>query len=77
MRIKIAAVVLLIAVRAVGYANALITTPLKGIPANVFSGEATAFQELAFLLGFSSHASFSGAFKRWTGKTPSETQRLS
>ena len=34
-------------------------------------------QELAFLLGFSSHASFSGAFKRWTGKTPSETRRLS
>ncbi len=26
-------------------------------------------QELAFLLGFSTHASFTSAFKRWTGKT--------
>ena len=26
-------------------------------------------QNLAFLLNFSSHASFSAAFKRWTGKT--------
>ena len=34
-------------------------------------------QELAFLLGFSSHASFTSAFKRWTGKTPSETRALS
>jgi AraC-like DNA-binding protein len=34
-------------------------------------------QELAFLLGFSTHASFTSAFKRWTGKTPSETRALS
>ena len=34
-------------------------------------------QELAFLLGFSSHASFTSAFKRWTGKTPSESRALS
>ena len=34
-------------------------------------------QELAFLLGFSMHASFTSAFKRWTGKTPSETGALS
>jgi len=34
-------------------------------------------QELAFLLGFSTHASFTSAFKRWTGKTPSETRSLS
>ncbi len=33
-------------------------------------------QELAFLLGFSTHASFTSAFKRWTGKTPSETRAL-
>ena len=34
-------------------------------------------QELAFLLGFSTHASFTSAFKRWTGKTSSETRALS
>ena len=34
-------------------------------------------KELAFLLGFSTHASFSAAFKHWTGKTPSETRSLS
>ena len=34
-------------------------------------------QELAFLLGFSTHASFTSAFKRWTGKTPSESRALS
>ncbi len=34
-------------------------------------------QELALLLGFSTHASFTSAFKRWTGKTPSETRSLS
>jgi AraC-like DNA-binding protein len=34
-------------------------------------------QELAFLLSFSTHASFTSAFKRWTGKTPSETRSLS
>ena len=33
-------------------------------------------QELAFLLGFSTHASFTSAFKRWTGKTPSETRSM-
>jgi AraC-like DNA-binding protein len=39
--------------------------------------EASKLQELAFLSGFSSHASFTSAFKRWTGKTPSETRALS
>jgi len=34
-------------------------------------------QELAFLLGFATHAGFTSAFKRWTGKTPSETRALS
>ncbi len=29
-------------------------------------------QDLAFLLGYSTHASFSAAVKRWTGRTPSE-----
>jgi len=33
-------------------------------------------QDLAFLVGFSSHASFSAAFKRWTGKTPREVRAL-
>lgn len=34
-------------------------------------------KELAFLLGFLTHASFPVAFKRRTGKTPSETRSLS
>lgn len=34
-------------------------------------------QNLAFLLDFSSHASFSAAFKRWTGKTPTEMKASS
>ena len=34
-------------------------------------------QELVILLGFSTHASFSVAFKHWTGKMPSETRSLS
>ena len=34
-------------------------------------------KELAFLLGFLTHASISVAFKRWTGKMPSETRSLS
>ena len=34
-------------------------------------------KELAFLLGLLTHASFSVAFKRRTGKTPSETRSLS
>ena len=32
-------------------------------------------KELGFLLGFSTHASFSAAFKRWTGKTPQDYAR--
>ena len=34
-------------------------------------------KELGFLPGFSTHASFSAAFKLWTGKTPGETRALS
>ena len=34
-------------------------------------------KELGFLLGFSTQAGFSAAFKRRTGKTPSETRSLS
>jgi AraC-like DNA-binding protein len=31
--------------------------------------------EIAFLLGFSEHSAFSRAFKRWTGRTPSDMRR--
>jgi AraC-like DNA-binding protein len=34
-------------------------------------------KELGFLLGFSTQARFSAAFKRWTGKTLGETRALS
>jgi AraC-like DNA-binding protein len=34
-------------------------------------------KELGFSLGFSTEASFSAAFKSWTGKTPGETRALS
>ena len=33
-------------------------------------------QELGFLLSFSTDASFTSAFKRWTSETVSETQSL-
>ncbi len=32
--------------------------------------------EIAFLLGFSEHSAFSRAFKRWTGRTPSDLRRV-
>ncbi|MGI9522809.1 MAG: helix-turn-helix domain-containing protein [Hyphomicrobiaceae bacterium] len=33
--------------------------------------------ELAVLLGFSSYASFTASFKKWTWRTPSDTRTLS
>jgi AraC-like DNA-binding protein len=32
--------------------------------------------EVAFLLGFSDQSAFSRAFKRWTGKSPSESRKV-
>ena len=34
-------------------------------------------QELALLVAFSTHPSFTSAFKQWTGRTPSETRSMS
>lgn len=33
--------------------------------------------EISFLLGFSEHSSFSRAFKRWTGESPTESRAVS
>src|SRR5262249_42875182 len=41
------------------------------------NGEGLSVKETAFRLGFSEPASFSRAFKRWTGKSPLEVRRKS
>ena len=49
----------------------------KDLALRYLDSDEVKLSELAFLLGFSSHASFTASFKRWTGRTPSETQTLS
>ena len=38
-------------------------------------GKKVSVNETAYLVGFSEPAAFSRAFKRWTGKSPSEIRR--
>ncbi len=49
----------------------------KDLAIRYLDSDEVKLSELAFLLGFSSHASFSASFKRWTGRTPSETRAVS
>lgn len=44
----------------------------KKIALQYFKDPRLGLQEIAFLTGFSEYSSFSRAFKRWTGDTPSE-----
>jgi len=37
--------------------------------------ERLSLNEISYLLGFSEQSSFSRAFKRWTGKSPSQTRK--
>jgi AraC-like DNA-binding protein len=53
----------------------LLETVRKDLAATYVCDPDIELVEVAFLLGFSDQSAFSRAFKRWTGKSPSEARK--